>query len=206
MTELEELIPAARSPVERLRNVAAELVSDPLISDRPKRSRSRTPVPLQDSVESDGSLMQIDEIEKNYTGSRDKMHHFPQFDIPSFSLRVSQEEKEVLLEGVLIVDSHPDSLIVAVLLMNRDVEHIVMKCMTASAQRINTLSLPGPILLWSQEDNDTFIDQSLMRIVARDLQVPDVQTPTNTDKGKDVLVEALKRHRTRTAQYYIPLV
>jgi len=89
MIELEELIPAARNPVKRLRNVASESVSDALISDRPKRLRSRTLVASQDSVESDGFLMKIDEIEKNYMGSRDKMHPFPQFNIPSFSLGVS---------------------------------------------------------------------------------------------------------------------
>ncbi|KAJ8434371.1 hypothetical protein Cgig2_031617 [Carnegiea gigantea] len=205
MTELEELIPAARSPVKRLRNVVAESVSDALISDRPKRSRSRTSVPSQDSVESDGFLMQIDEIEKNYTGSQDKMHPFPQFGILSFSLGMSQEEKEVLPKGVLVVDSHPDSLAAAVQVMNCDMEDIVMECMTTSAQRINTPSLLGPILLCSQEDNDTFIDRSLMRITERNLHVPDVQTPTNTDKGKDVLVEVPKRHRTRTAQCYFPL-
>ncbi|KAJ8420272.1 hypothetical protein Cgig2_014289 [Carnegiea gigantea] len=157
MTELEELIPGARSPLKRVRNVAVGSVSDALISDRPKGSRSRT---------------LIDEIEKNYTGSRAKVHDFPQFDVPSFSLGVSQEEKEVLLGGVVVVDSQPDS----------------------------------PILLCSQEDNDAFIDQSLIRIAEPDLQIPDVHTPNNTDKGKDVLVEASKRHRTRSAKCYIPLV
>ncbi|KAJ8431994.1 hypothetical protein Cgig2_005923 [Carnegiea gigantea] len=145
MTELEELIPRGHRPLKRVRNVAAESVSDALISDRPKRSRSRTPILLQDSFESEGFLMQIDEIEKNYTGSRDKVHDFPQFDIPSFDLGVSQEEKE--------------------------------------------------------EDNDTFIDRSLMRIMECDLQISDVQTPTNTDKGKYVLVEAPKRRRMRPAQW-----
>ena len=42
-----------------------------------------------------------------------------------------------------------------------------------------------------------------MRIAKRGRQVPDVQTPANTDKGKDVLVEAPKRRRTRTAQCII---
>ncbi|KAJ8441460.1 hypothetical protein Cgig2_008721 [Carnegiea gigantea] len=156
MTELEELIPGARNPVKRIRNVATESVSDAVISDRPKRSRSRTPVLSQDLFESDGFLMQIDDIEKNYMGSRDK----------------------------------PNSLAAAVQVMNRDMEEIIMKCMTMSAQCISTPSLPDPILLCFQEDNDTFVDRSLMRIAKRDLQIPDVQTPTNTNKGKDVLVEA----------------
>ena len=87
MTKLEELIPAARSSVKRLRNAAAELVSDAFISDRPKTLRNGTPVPSLESIESDEFLMQIDEIEKNYMGSRDKMHPFPQFDISSFISR-----------------------------------------------------------------------------------------------------------------------
>jgi len=37
-----------------------------------------------------------------------------------------------------------------------------------------------------------------MRIAEPNLQIPGVHTPTNTDKGKDVLVEAPKRHRTRS--------
>ncbi|KAJ8441458.1 hypothetical protein Cgig2_008719 [Carnegiea gigantea] len=141
MIELEELIPGARNPVKVIRNVATESVSDVVTTDRPKRSRSRTPVLSQDLFESDGFLMQIDDIEKNYMGSRDK----------------------------------PNSLAAATQVMNRDVEEIIMKY---------------PILLCFQEDNDTFVDRSLMRIAKRDLQIPDVQTPTNTNKGKDVLVEA----------------
>ena len=96
-------------------------VSDVIINDRPKRSGSRTPVLSKDSFESDGFLMQIDKIEKNYTGSRDKVHHFPQFDIPSFGLGVSQEEIEVMPKGVLVVDSQPDSLAATMQVMNSDV-------------------------------------------------------------------------------------
>ncbi|KAJ8419974.1 hypothetical protein Cgig2_015297 [Carnegiea gigantea] len=174
MTKLEELIPGARSPVKRVRNIAIVLVGDVLISDRPKRLRSRTPILSQDSFESDRFLMQIDEIEKNYMGSQDKMHHFPQFDIPSFSLGVSQEEKEVLPEGVLIVDSQPNSL--------------------AAVVQVQYCYVPRKI---------TFIDRSLMRIAEHDLQTPNVKTPTNTDKYKDVLVEAPKRRRMRTSQCII---
>ncbi|KAJ8435257.1 hypothetical protein Cgig2_009390 [Carnegiea gigantea] len=47
----------------------------------------------------------IDAIEKHFAGSQDKMHDLPQFAIPSFSLGVSQEEKELLPEGIVIVDS-----------------------------------------------------------------------------------------------------
>jgi len=143
MIELEELIPRARNALKRARNVAAESVSDTLISDSPKRSRSRIPVLSQDSFESDGFLIQIDEIEKNYTGARDEVHDFPQFDVPSFSLGVSQEEKKALPRGVVVVHTQPDSLAIAVQIINYGVEDIIMKCMTTSAQCISTLSLPG---------------------------------------------------------------
>ncbi|KAJ8426845.1 hypothetical protein Cgig2_010867 [Carnegiea gigantea] len=81
-------------------------------------------------------LKRIDAIEKQFAGSQDKVHDFLQFGIPSFSLRVSQEEKEALLKGI-VVDSKPDSLAAAV-----------------------------------QEDDDAFIDRSLMRIAKLDLQKP----------------------------------
>ncbi|KAJ8432170.1 hypothetical protein Cgig2_029011 [Carnegiea gigantea] len=119
ITELEEFIPGARTPLKRISKVAAESVSDALIKDRPRRSESRTPVYSQDSCESEGCLMQIDAIEKHFVGSRD------------------------------------------------------------------------------MEDNGAFVDRSLMRIVEPDLQIRDVQTTTNTKKGKAVLVEALKRRRMR---------
>ncbi|KAJ8420608.1 hypothetical protein Cgig2_023942 [Carnegiea gigantea] len=138
MIELEELIPGARNP---LKIVATESVSDALISDRPKGSRSRT-----------------------------------LFDVPSFRLGVSQEEKEVLPKGVVVVNSQPDSLAIVVQEINCDVEDIVMKCMTTSAQCISTSSLPGPILLCSQEDNDAFVDRSLhnammSRIISYELKL-----------------------------------
>ncbi|KAJ8439650.1 hypothetical protein Cgig2_021662 [Carnegiea gigantea] len=93
ITELQELIPGARSPLKRVRKVATESVSDALIRDTPKRSKSRMPVIWQDSYESEGFLMQINAIEKYFVGSGDKVHDFPQFAIPSFSLGVSQEER-----------------------------------------------------------------------------------------------------------------
>jgi len=40
----------------------------------------------------------------------------------------------------------------------------------------------------------------LIRITEPNVQILDVQTITNTDKGKDVLVEAPKRRRMRLAQ------
>ncbi|KAJ8436152.1 hypothetical protein Cgig2_029764 [Carnegiea gigantea] len=73
MIELEELIPGACSPLKKVRNVAAESVSDALIGGRLRRSRRKTSVLSQDSFESDGFLMQIDEIEKNHMSSRDKI-------------------------------------------------------------------------------------------------------------------------------------
>ncbi|KAJ8420427.1 hypothetical protein Cgig2_014306 [Carnegiea gigantea] len=124
MTELEELILGAHSPLKRVRKVANELVSDTLIRDRPKRSNSRTP-------KTQGLLIHIDTIEKHFMGSRDK------FTIPSFSLGVSQEEKKLLPEGVVVVDLHSDSLATAVQVINCDVEDVVTLCMTTSTQRIN---------------------------------------------------------------------
>jgi len=76
-------------------------------------------------------------------GSRDKVHDFLQFDVPSFSLEVSQEEKEAQPEGVFIVDSQPHSLEAAVQVINCDVEDIVTKYMTTSAQCTSIPSLPG---------------------------------------------------------------
>lgn len=103
--ELEEFIPGACGPLKRVRKVVAESVSDALIGDMPKASKSRTPVLSQDSYKSEGFLMQIDAIEKQFMGSREKVHDFPQLAIPSFILRVSQKEKEALPEGVVVVDS-----------------------------------------------------------------------------------------------------
>ena len=51
MTELEDLIPGAHNLAKRKRNVAAESVSDALISDRPKMSKSITPILSQDLFE-----------------------------------------------------------------------------------------------------------------------------------------------------------
>ncbi|KAJ8424153.1 hypothetical protein Cgig2_001615 [Carnegiea gigantea] len=129
ITELEDLIPGARIPLKRVRNVATESMNDALTRDRPKTWKSRTPVLSQDSYESEGFLMQIDAIEKNF------------FAIPSFSLRVSQEEKESLPKGV-VVDSQLDILVVAAQVINCDVEDVVMRCMVTSAQCIST-----PLLL-----------------------------------------------------------
>ncbi|KAJ8425625.1 hypothetical protein Cgig2_024280 [Carnegiea gigantea] len=107
------------------------------------------------------------------------------------------KEKEALPEGVVIVDSQPDIIAVAVQIINYDVEDVVTRCVTTSAQCISTPLLPGPIMLCSQGDNDPFVDRSLMRIAEPDLQIRRVQTTTNTNKGKAILVKAPKRRRTR---------
>ncbi|KAJ8432174.1 hypothetical protein Cgig2_029015 [Carnegiea gigantea] len=99
ITELEEFIPGARSPLKRVRKVAVESVSDALIRDRLTRSEDRTP---------------IDAIEKHFMGSREMVHDFPQFVISSFILGVSQEEKEVLPVRIVVVDSQPDILVAIV--------------------------------------------------------------------------------------------
>ncbi|KAJ8425630.1 hypothetical protein Cgig2_024285 [Carnegiea gigantea] len=131
-------------------------------------------------------------------GYQDMVHDFPQFAIPSFSLGVSQDEKEALPKGV-VVDSLPDILAVAVQVINCDVEDVITRCVMTSAQCISTPLLPGPIMLCSKEDNDAFVDRSLMRIAKPNLHIRDVQTTTNTNKGKAVLVKAPKRCRTRSA-------
>ncbi|KAJ8422306.1 hypothetical protein Cgig2_014531 [Carnegiea gigantea] len=95
---VEELIPGAHSPLRRVRKVAAELMSDALIKDTPKRLKNR---------------MSIDEIENHFVGSREK----------------------------------PDSLAAAVQVVNCDVEDVVARCMTTSAQCISTPLLPGYIPL-----------------------------------------------------------
>ncbi|KAJ8420849.1 hypothetical protein Cgig2_023138 [Carnegiea gigantea] len=117
ITELEELIPKARSPLKRVRKVAGESVSNAIIRDTSKRSKTRT---------------LINAIEKHFAGSRDKVHDFTLFAISNFSLGVSQEEKELLLEGVVVVDSQPDSLAGAVQVINYDLEDIVTRCVTTS--------------------------------------------------------------------------
>ncbi|KAJ8421246.1 hypothetical protein Cgig2_013347 [Carnegiea gigantea] len=107
--ELENLIPGASTPLKRVRKVAVESMSDALTRDRHKRSKSRTPILLQDS----------------------------------FSLGVSQEEKEALPEGVVIVDSQLGNLVAAVQVINYDVEDVVMRYMTTSAQCISTPLMLG---------------------------------------------------------------
>ncbi|KAJ8425624.1 LOW QUALITY PROTEIN: hypothetical protein Cgig2_018409 [Carnegiea gigantea] len=66
ITESEEFILRIHRPLKRVRKVAAESVSDALIRDTPKRSKSRMPVLLQGSYESEGFLMQIDTSEKHF--------------------------------------------------------------------------------------------------------------------------------------------
>ena len=71
------------------------------------------------------------------------MHNFPQFAISSFSIGVSQEEKEALPKGVVVIDLQPDILASVVQVINCDVEDVVTRCMMTSAQCISTPLLPG---------------------------------------------------------------
>ncbi|KAJ8439006.1 hypothetical protein Cgig2_013002 [Carnegiea gigantea] len=103
--QMKELIPGVCTLLKRVGKVAVESTTDALISDRPKKSKSGTPVVSQDSYELEGSLIKINSIEKHFVVSRDTVHDFSQFTPPSFSLGVSQEEKEALPKGVVIVDS-----------------------------------------------------------------------------------------------------
>ena len=85
--------------------------------------------------------MEIDAIEKHFVGSRDSMHDLPKFTPPNFTHGVSQEEKEALPKGVVIVDSEPDIPKAKVEVLNCDVEDILIRGMKSSAQS-NTTPLP----------------------------------------------------------------
>ncbi|KAJ8423827.1 LOW QUALITY PROTEIN: hypothetical protein Cgig2_017390 [Carnegiea gigantea] len=87
ITELEELIPRACTPLKRVRKVTAISMSDALIRETPKKSKSKTRVLSQGSYESEG-------------------------------LRVSQEEKQTLPKGVILVDSETDIPIAEVQVLN----------------------------------------------------------------------------------------
>ncbi|KAJ8421370.1 hypothetical protein Cgig2_025253 [Carnegiea gigantea] len=66
IAKLKDLIPGARTTLKKVRKVPAESIGDALTRDKPWRSKSRTPVLLQDSYESEAFLMKIDAIEKNF--------------------------------------------------------------------------------------------------------------------------------------------
>ena len=56
---------------------------------------------------------------------------------------MSQEEKEPLLEGIVIVDSQSDSLAAALQVINFNVDDVVARCMMTSTQYISTPLLSG---------------------------------------------------------------
>ena len=87
--------------------------------------------------------MEINTAEKHFGGSGDMVHDFPQFAICDFSLGLSQEQKQALPEGVVIVDSQPDILVAAVQVINCDLEDVITRCMMTYAQCICTPLLPG---------------------------------------------------------------
>ncbi|KAJ8430652.1 hypothetical protein Cgig2_000643 [Carnegiea gigantea] len=175
--ELEEFIPRARTPLKRVRKVAAESMSDALISDRTNKSRSRSPVLSQDSYESKGFFIEIDAIGKHFVGSQDTMHDFLKFTSPNLILRVSQNKKEALPKGVVILDSKADISPAKVQV------DILMRCMKNSTQCSSTPLPSGLIMVCSQEDNRAFVDRSVMRIGELDLEIRDIQTTSNTNKG-----------------------
>ena len=55
---------------------------------------------------------------------------------------MSQEEKEALPKGVVVVDSQPNILATAVQLINCHMEDVVTRYITTSAQCISTSLLP----------------------------------------------------------------
>ncbi|KAJ8424379.1 hypothetical protein Cgig2_033996 [Carnegiea gigantea] len=97
MIELEELLLGGHVPLKRVRKAVVELTSDALITDTTKKSKNRTPVLLQDSYESEGFIM------------------------------VSQEEKQALPKGVVLVNSKPNIPITEVQVLNFDVEVVLMR-------------------------------------------------------------------------------
>ncbi|KAJ8438218.1 hypothetical protein Cgig2_011580 [Carnegiea gigantea] len=99
MTKLEELFPSAHIPLKGVRKVAAESMSNALIRDTHKKSKSKTPVLLQDSYESKGFLMEIDVIRKHFVGSRDML------DITKAKVQVLNYDVEDVLTREFIVDS-----------------------------------------------------------------------------------------------------
>ncbi|KAJ8442715.1 LOW QUALITY PROTEIN: hypothetical protein Cgig2_011635 [Carnegiea gigantea] len=163
MTELEELIPRACSPLKRVRNVAVELVSNALINDRPKGLRSRTSVLSQESFESNGFLI------------------------------LMKLKRITWAPEIRCMTSHSSIYPVSVLeCLKRRKRHCPKEFLLLIHIPISNTAM----FLGRKQHirSSTFNDNR---------KIPNVQTLINTDKGKDVLVEAPKRHRTRLAQSII---
>ena len=116
-----------------------ELMSNMLIQDVPKKSNSITILLSQYSYESEEFLtMEIDMIEKHFMGSQYTVHDFSHFKSPSFSLGVSQEKKQVLPKGVILVDLEPNISTLEVQVLNYDVEDVLTICVMSPAYCIST--------------------------------------------------------------------
>ncbi|KAJ8421654.1 LOW QUALITY PROTEIN: hypothetical protein Cgig2_019772 [Carnegiea gigantea] len=95
---------------------------------------------------------------------------------------MSQEKKETLPKGVVIVDSEYDIATTKVQALNGDVHDTLMRLQQYT---IATGSNNG---MFSRRQG-----RSVMRIIEPDLQMQDIQITTNTNKGKAIVVEAPKR-------------
>ncbi|KAJ8425495.1 hypothetical protein Cgig2_028513 [Carnegiea gigantea] len=74
--ELEKFLPRARVPLKSVRKVVTKSISDTVIRDMPKKSKSRTPVLSPDSCQAEGFLMEIDAIEKHFVSSQIRCTNF----------------------------------------------------------------------------------------------------------------------------------
>ncbi|KAJ8421667.1 hypothetical protein Cgig2_007972 [Carnegiea gigantea] len=116
VSKVKELLPKARTPLKKVRKVAAELMSNVLIRDMPKTSKSTVLVLSQDSYESKG-LTRLRRISWAL----------------EFHPWVSQEDKQALPKGVVLLDSEPNIPIPEMHVLNYDVQDVRMRCMMSSA-------------------------------------------------------------------------
>ncbi|KAJ8423861.1 hypothetical protein Cgig2_027122 [Carnegiea gigantea] len=66
------------------------------------------------------------------------VHDFPHFTPPSVSLRVSQEKKQVVPKGVILVDLESNIPTLEVQVLNYDVEDVLTICVMSLAHCIST--------------------------------------------------------------------
>ena len=81
-----------------------ESMSDAVIEDTPQKSKSRNPVLSQDSHESEGLLMKIDVIGNHFLDCQYTVCDLQQLIPPTFTLGVSQEMKQAMPKGLVLVD------------------------------------------------------------------------------------------------------
>ncbi|KAJ8421008.1 hypothetical protein Cgig2_028062 [Carnegiea gigantea] len=119
--QIAELHPSTHASLKRIRKVVGKSMSDALIRDAAKKSKSRILVLLQDLYESEWFLMELDMIEKHFMGSRDV----------------------ALPNGVVCFDSEPDIPTEKLQVLNCDVEDVLIRGITSSTHYISTPLPPG---------------------------------------------------------------